>query len=564
MIRRTVIAKFPIQTAPEKLGVVPTTGVRASIDVRTGETGIGADILNVIGATSRIQQRTAKQEEAQRLREQRIREKRQQMSDANNSVLATKVRKQKDTEFATFKLTNPQETWEKFRAEQTEQAAGEVDALPFSDDARERERFKSVSYTDVETAQALTDATRQLRTDTIDAQTEALTEAFRTGSPEEIAESTRRYIDNGANMGKDKVEVLNDIKTAREAGEKLRKQDILDDWRDRIAVDPAATEEVLEAELEARKTGKGVISELDSGDIQSLLNTATNRQSQLTADAEKEINAKNTALETKLHDDIVAGDASITDIQSSGLPASNKRRLEQDINDRNKRDIEKTWALQDSKVASQGANSVLIDIEAGQIDINEARNKLSEFARQKTPDGRSIMAKTTFDETMDKIAKGGRDAVDLFTDEQTAIVSNSLTARLTEREARLRIRSEARTLTATEKRQFSTTGFLLQVAKHQEILYNNGLAQRLRTLGIEDTSGKEAKAEAVKIWESIKRKDLTQRINDFLSASGQELVKPFGFPAETWEKSDARNRTAIVQAVSEGFTNKEIEELLIK
>ncbi len=486
------------------------------------------------------------------------------MMDGNNSTLAIAIRQEADLVFGDFKRTNPQETWEAERIRQTEQVAQAVAKLPFSPDALEREKVKSIAYSRVETTRALVDSTRQLQIDTIDAQETALTEAFRSGRPEDIVEATKRYRDLGAEMGKDKVEVLNDIKAAQEAGEKLKKQDILDGWRDRIAVDPVATEAVLEAELEARKTGKGNILVLESSDIQSLLNTATNRQAQLTADTERELNAQNTALETKLHDDIVSGTASITDIASSGLPASNQRRLENDINDRNRRDIEKTWALQDSKVASDGANSVLIDIEAGQIDINEARNKLSVLARERTPDGRSIITKDTFDDTMNKIAKGGRDAIDLFTDEQTAIVSNSLVARLTERQARLQIRSEARTLTATEKRQFSTTGFLLQVAKHQEILYNNGLAQRLRTLGIEDTSGKEAKVEAVKIWESIKRKDLTQRINDFLSASGQELVKPFGFPSETWEQSNARNRAAIVEAVSKGFSNKEIEELLIR
>ena len=121
-----------------------------------------------------------------------------------------------------------------------------------------------------------------------------------------------------------------------------------------------------------------------------------------------------------------------------------------------------------------------------------------------------------------------------------------------------------RTLTNREKRQFSTTGFLVQVANHQLILYEEGLAQRLRTLGIEDTSGKEAKAEAVKVWESIKRKPLERRINDFLVESGQQLVRPFGFPVETWEVSDARNRAAIVNGVSKGMSNEQILEFLIR
>lgn len=552
-------AVFPITKARQELGFTPTTAVRADIDVRTGEGAVGAAIGQAVLATAREFQKKSAREGAIEL-------KRRQMTDANSSVAASKLRQIADAEFETFKLTNPQGTWEKFRSEQTTKVGQEVASLNFSPDALTREQVKSTAYTDVETARALTDATRQLREDTIAAQTEALTDAFRSADPEKIIEAVERFMDNGTNMGKDKVEVLSDIKAAREAGGKLRKKDTLDGWRDRIAENPTTTAEVLNTELEARKKNKGIISEevLTSKDIQSLLNTATNRQAQLTANTEREVNAKNKALETKLHNDILAGIASITDIQKSGLPAEVSRRLERDIGDIAKRNIQKTWAVQDSSDAVEGVNTILVDIEAGQVDINEARTALNELAKRKTTDGRSILTQRTFEKTMEQFKKGGRDAIDLFTDEQTDKVTNFLVLRLTEREARFRIRFEARTLTNKEIRQFSTTGFLLQVAKHQLLLYKEGLAQRLRVLGIEDTSGKEAKAEAVKVWESIKRKPLEQRINDFLNASGQELVRPFGIPVETWEVSSSRNKAAIVRAVSRGMDNKQILELLIK
>ena len=552
---------FPIVGARQELGFTPTRAVRANIDVRTGDVGaaIGQGVVQLAGLALKKKKR---QDENRR----RIEEKRRQMQDANSAVVANKLRDTATTEFETFKLTNPQETWEQFRIKQTEEVATQIGELDFSPDAAETQRVKSEAYTSVETAKSLTQATRQLREDTIAAQTKAMTEAFRSGDMARIAEASRRFADNGANMGKDKAEVLSDIKIAKEAGEKLRKQDTLDGWQDRIAENPVTTEQVLEGELAARKQNKGVISEdeLTSSDIQSLLNTATNRKSQLLADTQAAVNKKNKELETKLHDDISSGDASITDIQNSDLPAPNKRRLEKDLGDIAKRNVNRMWAIQDTPLVSSKVNAMLNDIESGIVDINESRTALSALANEKTKDGRSIVSKATFDKTMAQFKTDGRDAVDIFTGEQAAKVENFLIARLNARQARLTVRSEARTLTNKERRQFSTTGFLIQVANHQLLLYKESLANRLRTLGIEDTSGKEAKAEAVKIWDSIKVKPASQRFNDFLSASGQKLVRPFGFPANTWETADGRDKAAIVLGVSKGFDNDIILELLNK
>ena len=48
------MAKFPIQRAPEKLGVVPTTAVRADIDVRTGDREIAGAIAGFGGAIANL------------------------------------------------------------------------------------------------------------------------------------------------------------------------------------------------------------------------------------------------------------------------------------------------------------------------------------------------------------------------------------------------------------------------------------------------------------------------------------------------------------------------------
>lgn len=280
--------------------------------------------------------------------------------------------------------------------------------------------------------------------------------------------------------------------------------------------------------------------------------------------ATKENAAQNRKTETELHDGIIDGTLGMDAIRKSNLPAEAKRRLERDIGDVAARDLARNWAIQDTFGATTQINAMKNSLEAGQVDINESRSALAELSRQQTPDGRSVVSKATFNKTMEIFGKEGRDAIDLFTDEQTDKVTNFLISRLTDREARLRIRSEARTLTPKEQRQFSTTGFMIQVAKHQLILYKESVANRLRVLGIEDTSGTEAKAVAVEVWDSIKTKPTSQRINDFLSASGQKLVRPLGIPKDLWESSDGRTKVAIVNGVSEGFDNERILEALNK
>lgn len=48
------MAKFPIQRAPERLGVVPTTAVRADIDVRTGEQELAGAVAGFGGAIANL------------------------------------------------------------------------------------------------------------------------------------------------------------------------------------------------------------------------------------------------------------------------------------------------------------------------------------------------------------------------------------------------------------------------------------------------------------------------------------------------------------------------------
>jgi hypothetical protein len=200
--------KFPIiRTERTISGRGPS--VRAALDVRTGGREL-AEAVSGLGETLF-----------------KIGLRRQQMTDANSSAQAQKLRDLADEEYKQFKATNPQEMWQGFRKEQTERVGQEVGNLPFSPLALEEERIRSEMYSEVSTARALTEATFQLRKDTIDALTEDMVDSFRSGKPQRILDSTRRFIDNGANMGKDENEVLSDIKAAKTAGDKLKADDAI-------------------------------------------------------------------------------------------------------------------------------------------------------------------------------------------------------------------------------------------------------------------------------------------------------------------------------------------------
>ena len=548
--------KFPITTARQELGFTPTTAVRADIDVRQGPS-VGAALGQaLIAGAGALQERSARKEA--------IRIKNRANLDVLSAKQATNRRQLIADEIATMKTNTSPENWEEETIKIVTQGNSDISAFDYSPEEAAKQQIISQGDLDSLPEQSFADASRTISKAAIKTVEENLTSLHREGDPEKIAAGVIDSVETLKDNGVSAKAILLKLKAAKEAGEKLRKQDVLDGWQSAIAVEPDTTGELLEAELEARKTGKGIIPELTGEDIQSLLNSVTNRKTQLTADAQAALNAKNKALETQLHNDIVAGTASITDIAKSGLPAEAQRRLERDLSDVPERDLARTWAIQDSSEATDEANRILATLEGGQLDINEARSAVSLLARIQTIDGRSILTKSTFDSTMDKITKGGRDAIDLFTAEQTTVVKNVLVARLNERQARLAVREQAGTLTPTQRRQFSTTEFLLQVEKNQLILYENTLAQRLRTLGIEDTSGKEAKAEAVKIWEIIKRKSLEQRINDFQAVSGRELVRPENLPRDLWDDKDMKTRIVIINAISEGFSNTEIREALIR
>jgi len=546
------MAKFEIQTARPELGFTPATGVRADIDVRQGD--VGAAVGQVLIAGGRELGRRS-------VRKEGIRVKRQQMIDANLSVRADKFRQIADEERKQFQATNPQEGWEKFAQEQTQRVSEEISALDFSPDVLIAERLKSETYSAVSTAKALTDATLQLRTDTIDAQTEAMTEAFRTGGAKQQLEVVTRFRDNGANMGKDKVEVLNDIKAAREAGKKLKKQDTIDSWQDRIAQSPQVVEDELNTELEARKTGKGVIpeNELASSDIQSLINLANAREVQLTAEAQAEKNRIEREEENRLYDGLADGTSSVTDVGKSKLiPAAAKRRLVNDEENFAKRDIEKNWPLTDDDVTVSRLESSLTSMEGGALDRTQLNQKINEAAVA------GGITKETRDKFRGLAKKGGRDAVDRAVKTGTDTISNALLRRFTDREARTAIRELAGELTPQQQREAGSNAYLLQINKHQLTLIEEEIRLRIdasvegTAAGRDVVSGNEANKIIADVWEGFRGKPIGDKISDFKAFSAERIPRPDGFPVNRWDKLNDEGKAAVVEAAARGDSNEQI------
>ncbi len=252
---------FPITQARQELGFTPSTAVRANIDVR-GTGGIGGAVGQaVLGGTGTVQG---------------ILQKRQQMQDDNSNTEADNMRTLADIEFEQFKLDNPQDAWHGFRQEQTQRVANEVGGLKFSNAALTKQTVLSAMYSDESSANALIDATRQLRRETLLIQTDALVEAFAQDDPQKKIDQINQYRTSEATKAFGPEIIARNIKAAMQAG-------TIKNLKGRIILDPTGTKKMLQDELEARK--KGEQTELQKAlpnteDIDDLIDFARAEQSQ--------------------------------------------------------------------------------------------------------------------------------------------------------------------------------------------------------------------------------------------------------------------------------------------
>lgn len=551
------MAKFITRTTR---GLPGTSGaVRANLPTDDGSAALGAATAAVGGQVQRIGGEIERADVQREKELAAITLKRQQMTDANEAAIAKSNRDIADQDFQNFKTVNPQETWqaerERINADVAEKNAG----LNLSPEAMEAESIKGQAWSAVNQRKALGDATRQLQADTIDSLTDSMTNAFRSGSALDQAEAATVFAENGANMGKDRNEVLADIKAAKEAGAALKNKDAVEALGNEAVSNPVATLDKVIAEQAARKDGDGVIpeSELSDQDLVTAERVSRNRIDEIERNTKEGVNDAQEKEENRLFQGLDDGSMTSADvINSDVLDVAAKRRLLDDESQFTKMDLSSTWPLIDDDSTSQELNTMLTDQSSGLLSINDTYKAINTAAAS------GKLTKGTRDKLREQAKKGGLDAIDEQVNASTLRVKNALIGRLTAREARFKVIEASRSFSRAEQQQARATGFLVQVGFEQLNRFSAELNKRLRESGKENLSGTETEAVAAKVWDKYKKKDDATKIREFMEFTGQRVPRPDSFPEATWNEATASDRANITAAMADGMTAKQVLDMV--
>ena len=200
------MAKFPITTARQELGVTPTTAVRANIDVRTGDVGaaIGQAVLFGIGTIQKIQQ------------------KRQDMLDTRSLITAGSFITTAINENIAFRSTNADTmTWAKDLQERLSSAETQIGALDMSEDARLLVNAKFQAKSQDALSRSLIAETDRDREDTRAAIIADVVEQYTSGTAQDQKEAGERFLEISSTI-MDENEARATLKTAIMAGQKAR------------------------------------------------------------------------------------------------------------------------------------------------------------------------------------------------------------------------------------------------------------------------------------------------------------------------------------------------------
>jgi hypothetical protein len=249
------MAKFPIIRSTKGLPGT-STAVRAGFDPTTDAGAVG-QAVGEFGVTigSKIKQRSEKREALRQALEAKNR-KNLDVRETRKAQLATEDYLR---DVDTIKKTTAPENWADAIDERSTQYKGGLDTLNLSPEARERRDIETIGIANKVEDEAFIDGTLRLKITAIDTAKESSVALFRAGRP--AREDLREQIDimrfNGMNLKE--IEAVLD--TAKEAGLKLRNKDAVEAARNLASINPEQSIETLDAELQARKSGKGTISE---------------------------------------------------------------------------------------------------------------------------------------------------------------------------------------------------------------------------------------------------------------------------------------------------------------
>lgn len=242
------MAKFPIQTARQELGVTPTTAVRFTGDTRTGDIGgvVGQAALAGIGII------------------QRIRQKRQEMLDTRSSITAGSFITTAINENIAFRNTNADTmTWAKDLQERLSGAEKQITALDMSEDTRLLVNAKFQAKSEEALSRSLIAETDRDREDTRDAIISDVVEQYTNGTVQDQQDAGKRFLEISSTL-MDENEARATLKTAIMAGQKANIENQKKDLMNQAAIKPELITSFIDAELKSRKEGKKAIDEFAS------------------------------------------------------------------------------------------------------------------------------------------------------------------------------------------------------------------------------------------------------------------------------------------------------------
>lgn len=211
------MAKFPIQTARQELGVTPTTAVRFTGDTRTGEGLVGAAVGQaVLAGAGALLERSA--------RKRAIEEKRQEMLDTRSSITAGSFITTAINENIAFRSTNADtKTWAKDLQERLSGVESQIGALDMSEDTRLLIDAKFQAKSEEALSRSLIAETDRDRTDTRDAIISDVVEQYTNGTVQDQQDAGKRFLEIAPTL-MDENEARATLKTAIMAGQKARSE----------------------------------------------------------------------------------------------------------------------------------------------------------------------------------------------------------------------------------------------------------------------------------------------------------------------------------------------------
>jgi hypothetical protein len=218
------MGKFRIQRTQR--GLTPASGsVRAGFDPTTNAGAVGAAVGEAAVAIGRGIKRRSEKKEALR---QAIEAKDRQNLDVLEKKKEKNLRADTEREIENIKFNTDPEMWDNKINETIDRFSAESGQFNLSDQARAELQIDQEGWAEFQRDTAVLDRAKRNRVSAIDETKESLTDLFRTGDKDKIAQMTRIHSNVLRRNGVTSEETSAIIKTAKEAGNELFKTDSIE------------------------------------------------------------------------------------------------------------------------------------------------------------------------------------------------------------------------------------------------------------------------------------------------------------------------------------------------